>query len=197
MAAEGMIGMDRGDEARELADEEIELARRAGTPRALGMALRVAGLVRGDRRLLEEAVATLERGPSPLEAARARISLGAMLRRRGECETARDQLRQALDEADRAGALPLAEEAREELVATGARPRRPRLSGRDALTASELRVASRAAQGHTNREIAQFLFVTVKTVETHLRSAYRKLGIASRGELASALDTGATAGTRS
>jgi DNA-binding CsgD family transcriptional regulator len=96
-----------------------------------------------------------------------------------------------LHEADRAGATALAQEAREELVATGARPRRPRLTGRDALTASELRVASRAAQGHTNREIAQLLFVTVKTVETHLANAYRKLGITSRAQLPSMLDTSA------
>jgi ATP/maltotriose-dependent transcriptional regulator MalT len=187
-AAEAMLRVSRGDEARELADEEVELARRAGTPRALGMALRVAGLVRQDQRLLEEAVATLERGPSPLETARARISLAATLRGAGRPDIARDQLRHALDEADRAGASALAREARDELVAAGARPRRARLSGRDALTASELRVASRAAEGRTNREIAQALFVTVKTVETHLGNAYRKLGIASRAELQRALD---------
>jgi DNA-binding CsgD family transcriptional regulator len=191
MAAEAMIRFDGGDQARELADEEVRLARRAGAPRALGMALRVAGLVHQDRGLLEQAVATLEDGPSPLETARARISLGENLRRNRRRESARDQLRQALHEADRAGATALAQEAREELVATGARPRRPRLTGRDALTASELRVASRAAQGHTNREIAQLLFVTVKTVETHLANAYRKLGITSRAQLPSVLDTSA------
>ena len=191
MAAEGMIRLSRGDEARRLADEEVELARRAGTPRALGMALRVAGLVRQDRARLEEAVAMLESGPSALETARARIALGAVLRRERKRKAAVDQLRKALDEADRAGAGALAAEAREELLAAGARPRRARLSGRDALTPSELRVASRAAQGLTNRDIAQSLFVTVKTVEAHLGSAYRKLGIASRAELPDALDGGA------
>ncbi len=98
-------------------------------------------------------------------------------------------LRAALDEADRLRAEPLAVEAREELLTAGARPRRPRLSGRDALTASELRVASRAAGGMSNREIAQSLFVTVKTVETHLRNGYRKLEIGSRKELPDALET--------
>ena len=114
-----------------------------------------------------------------------------MLRRERKRKAAVDQLRKALDEADRAGAGALAAEAREELLAAGARPRRARLSGRDALTPSELRVASRAAQGRTNRDIAQSLFVTVKTVEAHLGSAYRKLGIASRAELPDALDGGA------
>jgi DNA-binding CsgD family transcriptional regulator len=123
-------------------------------------------------------VAVLESGPSPLETARARMALGGLLRRQRRPGLAREQLRQALDEADRTGATALAGEAREELLAAGARPRRARLSGRDALTASELRVASRAADGASNREIAQSLFVTVKTVETHLGNAYRKLGVA-------------------
>jgi DNA-binding CsgD family transcriptional regulator len=187
MAAEGMIRDGRADEARELAEEEVALARRAGTPRAVGMALRVAGLVLQDRPLLEEAVAVLDSGPSPLETARARVALGGLLRRQRGPGLAREQLRQALDEADRAGATALAGEAREELLAAGARPRRARLSGRDALTASELRVASRAADGASNREIAQSLFVTVKTVETHLGNAYRKLEVSSRAELPDAL----------
>ena len=187
-AAESMLRTGRVDAAAELADEEVRLARRFGTPRALGMALRVAGLVRGQRDLLTEAVEVLEGGPSPLETARARVALGAALQRQREPRPARQVLRQALDAADRAGAGPLAEEAREELVAAGARPRRARLSGRDALTASELRVATRAAEGRSNREIAQALFVTVKTIEAHLGNAYRKLGIASRAELAAALE---------
>jgi DNA-binding CsgD family transcriptional regulator len=190
MAAEALLRLDRGGEARLLAEEEVELARRAGTPRALGMALRVAALVERDAALLEESVALLDSGPSPLEAARARIALGGLLRRSRRREAAREHLRRALDEADRLGAGALAAEAREELLAAGARPRRARISGRDSLTASELRVASRAAEGRTNREIAQELFVTVKTVETHLGNAYRKLGIGSRAELPAALELG-------
>jgi DNA-binding CsgD family transcriptional regulator len=192
MAAEAMIGLGRLDEARALADEEVELARRAGLPRALGMALRVAGLVRQEVGLLEQAVAALGDGTCPLESARARISLGAMLRRARRRADARDQLRRGLDEADRAGGTALAALAREELLAAGARPRRTRLSGRDALTASELRVASLAAEGRTNREIAQSLFVTVKTVETHLGNAYRKLGVGARAELPEALGAAAS-----
>jgi DNA-binding NarL/FixJ family response regulator len=187
MAAEGLLRAGRVDEAQPLADEEVALARAAEGPRALGMALRVAGLVHGDQELLEEAVATLEPGPSPLETARAQAALGAMLRRRGSPKVARGHLKAALDGADRAGASALADEARAELIASGGRPRRARLSGPDALTASELRVATLAAAGSTNREIAQALFVTVKTVESHLAGAFRKLEISSRSELGSAL----------
>jgi DNA-binding NarL/FixJ family response regulator len=84
--------------------------------------------------------------------------------------------------------MTLAARAREELTVAGARPRRDALRGRDALTSSELRVARMAAGGATNRQIAEALFITLRTVETHLTSSYAKLGIASRRELATALD---------
>ncbi|MET8678030.1 helix-turn-helix transcriptional regulator [Streptomyces sp. NPDC004647] len=82
-------------------------------------------------------------------------------------------------------------------MAAGARPRRAVLSGPAALTASELRVARMAAAGSTNREIAQALFVTRRTVEVHLTSTYRKLGITSRQALRETIDhvTEPTAGT--
>ena len=92
-----------------------------------------------------------------------------------------------MEEARRCGAVPLAERARDELLALGARPRRFVMSGADALTASERRVAAMAASGMTNREIAQALFVTQKTVEVHLSHAYQKLDIRSRRELGAAL----------
>jgi DNA-binding NarL/FixJ family response regulator len=75
----------------------------------------------------------------------------------------------------------------EELAAAGARPRTPRRTGLEALSASERRVARLAAEGLTNRDIAQALFVTTKTVEVHLSAAYRKLGVTSRGELPAVL----------
>jgi DNA-binding NarL/FixJ family response regulator len=103
-----------------------------------------------------------------LEQAKALVALGAALRRTGSRAEAREPLREALDLAERCGALALAERAREELRATGARPRRSILRGVDALTASELRIARMAAEGLTNREIAQELFVTIRTVEMHL-----------------------------
>jgi DNA-binding CsgD family transcriptional regulator len=73
------------------------------------------------------------------------------------------------------------------LLACGARPRRLLRTGVDALTPSELRVAQLAAAGHSNREIAQALFVSRKTVETHLGGIYRKLGVNAREHLAAKL----------
>ena len=93
--------------------------------------------------------------------------------------------------AFRCGALALAEHARDELVACGARPRRLVRTGVDALTASELRVARLAAGGASNREIAQALYVSRKTVETHLGAIYRKLDVSARerlGDLLAAAD---------
>ena len=96
-------------------------------------------------------------------------------------------LREGLDLAHSLGGIALADQARHELVIAGARPRRDALRGRDALTPSELRVARLAAAGQTNRQIAQALFVTQRTVENHLTNAYAKLGIGSRPDLAAAL----------
>ena len=122
-----------------------------------------------------------------LDHARSLVDLGALLRRANKRSEARDVLRQALDSAHRLGARPLAERAETELRATGARPRRVVLTGLEALTASERRVAELAAQDLTNREIAQQLFVTARTVEGHLTSVFRKLRITSRDELSAAL----------
>ena len=81
------------------------------------------------------------------------------------------------------------ERASQELTIAGARPRRHTLIGRDALTPSELHVSQLAAQSRTNREIAEALFLTLRTVETHLTNSYTKLGITSRRQLPGALET--------
>ncbi|WFE27704.1 AAA family ATPase [Solwaraspora sp. WMMD791] len=178
--------------ARTLAAEELDLARRFKDPCSLGIALRTAGMVaKGTERvaLLHEAVNTLESTSARLHHAHALVEYGAALRRAGERIAAQDPLRQALHHAKRCGAQPLASRAIEELTAAGARPRRATLSGSDALTAQELRVARLAAQGATNRDIAQQLFVTRRTIEIHLTSAYRKLNITSRHQLPAALAT--------
>ena len=124
--------------------------------------------------------------PAKLEHAKARTELGAALRRANRRAAAREQLRQAVELATICGAASLGR-AERELLATGARPRRVALSGVASLTPSERRVAEMAAEGPTNREIAQALFVTQRTVEVHLTSIYRKLGISSRSQLAAAL----------
>jgi DNA-binding CsgD family transcriptional regulator/tetratricopeptide (TPR) repeat protein len=189
-AAFAKLQLGERDEALRLAGEELELARTWGAPRALGAALRAAGTVEGGEQglaLLEEAVEVLSESPAKLEHAKARADLGAALRRANRRSQAREQLRHAVELATICGATSLAERAESELLATGARPRRIALSGVDSLTPSERRIAEMAAEGPTNREIAQELFVTQRTVEVHLTSIYRKLGISSRSQLAAAL----------
>ena len=183
-----------GEAARRLAEEELELARAFGAPRALGIAKRAAGVIAGGDRgalLLREAIDEFERGDARLERARALTDLGALLRRRNRRTEAGELLREALDAAHRLGAKALADQAETELRATGARPRRVVLTGLDSLTASERRIAELAGQGLTNREIAQTLFITARTVEGHLTHVFRKLMIESRDELPAALAGGA------
>lgn len=178
------------DRAEELVAEEVGLARAFGAPHALGVALRSAGLIRrgGDGLdQLAEAAAVLERAGTWLELARTLTEQGASLRRAGRRRDAREPLRRGLDLATRCGAVGISRRAREELIAAGAKPRRERISGVEALTASELRVAQLAAQGLSNRQIAQALFITMSTVSAHLGHAYAKLDIGDRAELASAL----------
>jgi class 3 adenylate cyclase/DNA-binding CsgD family transcriptional regulator len=185
-ASTALLALDRHDEARPYAADELSLAQQWGAPRTLGKSLVACGLVEGGEdglTLLREAVAELEPSQARLEHAKALVELGAALRRANQRSESREPLRQGLELATRCGATPLAERAETELLATGARPRRIALSGVESLTPSERRVAQMAAEGNTNREIAQALFVTTKTVEVHLSSAYRKLGISSRSQL--------------
>lgn len=130
---------------------------------------------------------TREQPVGPIRA-RVLLELGAALRRQGRGLEAGRQLREALDVADRCAAAALVSRAREELRLLGARPRRARLSGAEALTPGERRVCRLAATGSSNREIAQALFLSVRTVETHLTHAYQKLCVNARADLAAALE---------
>jgi DNA-binding CsgD family transcriptional regulator len=189
-AALAHIALGDTHEARRLAREEVELTRAFGRPGALGIALRYQGLVEGGDRglaLLAEAVQVLECAHSPVELARTLTDHGAALRRAGRRTPARTQLERGLDLAHHWGARRIADRARAELVAAGAKPRRDAITGRDALTASELRVARLAAAGMTNRQIAQALFITTKTAAVHLTRVYRKLGVSRRAQLPGAL----------
>ncbi len=177
-------------EALALADEQLRLATMFGAPRGLGVALRVRGLAVGGKKgieVLSEAVAVLGNSVGRLEHARALTDLGAALRRANRRSDAQEPLREGLSLARRCGAFALAQRAHDELEATGARPRKILRTGVDALTPSERRIARMAADGMANKEIAQALFVTVRTVETHLSHTYVKLEIDSRGQLAGAL----------
>lgn len=129
----------------------------------------------------------LEDSPSRIEAARSHVELGSALRRAGKRGRARTSLREGAELAQRCGAVRLAARAHEELLAAGAKPRSTALSGVDSLTPSEKRVAAMAAEGMGNREIAQALFVTLRTVEMHLSNAFRKLDLSSRTQLVDAL----------
>jgi DNA-binding CsgD family transcriptional regulator len=185
-----MVSSEEPAEARRLVSAELADARRLGYARSTGVALRTLGLLEGGAkgtRRLEQSAQALEGSPARLEHARTLVELGAALRRGGERAAARESLRAGLDVALAGGAERLAERARTELAASGGRPRRLRSSGRDALTPSELRVAQLAAEGRTNNEVAQALFVTPKTIDTHLSHVYSKLGISSRRALSEAL----------
>jgi DNA-binding CsgD family transcriptional regulator len=194
-AASALADLGRRGEALKLAEEELELAREFGAPRAIGIALRVSGVIEGGETglaRLREAVGVLADSPARLEQARALADLGVVLRRGRRIVEAREPLRLASDLARRCGANGLAELARTELRIAGGRPRRSNVSGVDALTTNELRVAMMAAEGRSNGEIAKALFVSRKTIEKHLSAAYRKLGITTRNDLAGALAAGAT-----
>jgi len=190
-AAQALLRLGARERARELARAELADVQVFGAARARGIACRVSGLTEGGERgleLLRESVAALRDSPAVLELAHSLTELGAALRRAGERAAAREPLAEALDLAVRCGARRLAARAREELTATGARPRREWRTGVEALTPSELRIVRLAADGRTNREIAYELYVTLKTVEGHLSRAYAKLGIDGRGQLTRVLE---------
>ncbi len=179
-------GTDRHHDGIELATAELQLAEGCGVQRARGRALRALGLLEGGAaglELLRAAVAGFELSAGRLELGWAHLELGAALRRAGRRREARDPLDRALQRAHASGAELLAERCREELRALGARPRSAMLTGTASLTPAERRVCRLATEGLRNKEIAQALFVSLKTVETHLRSSYRKLDIKSRSEL--------------
>jgi DNA-binding CsgD family transcriptional regulator len=189
-AAVALASLGRREQARQLVADELAAARRFGAHSTVGISLRAAGVVEAGVTgisYLREAVSHLELSPARLEHARALAELGAALRRAGKRREAQHMLRQALDLADRCGDQTIANQARTELLISGARPRRARIAGLEALTASERRVAQLAADGLTNREIAQALFVSLPTVVTHLGHCYQKLDIRSRRDLANAL----------
>ncbi|HEY1276279.1 MAG TPA: AAA family ATPase [Thermoleophilaceae bacterium] len=188
--APALASLDESETAAGLAREQLAVSRLVGAPGALGRSLRTAGLAtRGEEglALLEEAVAVLEGSSARLELAHALADLGAELTRAGRRRDGRAAQRRAIQLAEECGALALAESARAELHAGPGRRPRAELTGPGALTAAEWRVCRQVAEGHTNREVAQTLFVTEKTVEQHLSSAYNKLGIRSRYQLPAAI----------
>jgi DNA-binding CsgD family transcriptional regulator len=188
-AARALVALGDHTDARELAEAELARAERWGSPSARAGALRALALAVGGAdglQLLEQAVALLAGSPRQLDRAHALGELGAGLRRANRRAAAREPLREALRLARACGAGALARRAYDELQASGERVRRWTPIGVASLTPSERRVAELAASGMTNRQIAQTLFLSVKTIEAHLSAAYDKLGIRTRQQLAGA-----------
>lgn len=178
------------DLAVAVAEGVVAQATRWGEPGALGVALRDAGRIGTGKAALDQlhaGVELLEGSVLRLELAVARAELGAALRRDGHRNDARRVLTEAVDLAHRCGARPVLERAQDELRLAGGRPRRLATTGVEALTPAEYRVARQAADGLTNTEVCQALFLTRSTVEKHLSSVYRKLDISSRDQLAGLL----------
>lgn len=187
-AAMGMYAAGDLGRARACVQEAHQLAVQSEVPTRIASALRTQAKLEKDpaaqARLLWDAVEQLEHSEAILDRAHVLVDLGSAQRRMGRRRDCREVLRRGGDLARRCGAWALADHAADELAASGARRPARAITGIDALTPAERRVAEFAAAGRSNREIAELLFVTRKTVEVHLGSVYRKLGISGRGDLA-------------
>jgi DNA-binding CsgD family transcriptional regulator len=188
---EAAMRCDRPKIARAALDDFSPLAAAAGTPWALGMLARCRALVAGDDpaadMAYEQSVDYLQRTPVDLALARSRLVYGEWLRRQRRRRDARAQLRAALESFERMRARGFASRARAELAATGEQAQARSDSSGLQLTPQELQIAQLAAIGAANREIATRLFLSAATVDYHLRSVYRKLGVSRRVLLAQAL----------
>jgi len=199
-AVRAAVALGDIDRARAIAVEGTRRAEVVGSPRTVALAYRADALVRsGAERVarLEQAAEVAARGPARLVHAIVLCDLGAALRRSRRARDAREPLRQGLQLARECGATAVAERALAELDATGARRRTEPAWGVEALTPREHELARLAARDCSNTEIAERLFITRKTVESHLGAVYRKLDITSRRELADALSQPASASPES
>lgn len=186
-AAAAHLALGDAPAAHALIEQELDLARQSRIPRALGVALRAAGRAAEGTRgldLLGEAVSVLTATPARLDLARTLGDLGVALLRRDDRSGARNALQRGLELATGCGATALATRLRGLLHEAGGRAARP---GGNLLTPGEERVSALAVQGYSNKQIAELLVVSLRTVETHLTGAYRKFGIAGRHHLAAAM----------
>jgi DNA-binding CsgD family transcriptional regulator len=187
---EALVQCARGEEATAVAAAYRERAAAKGQPWALARSARTLGLVADDATFaqwFEEALRWHDSTPDTFERARSELAYGERLRRARRRSDARPHLRAALAGFHQLGAEPWAERARLELAATGETARKRDPSTLDQLTPRELQIALDLAAGLTTREAAAKLYLSPKTIEYHLRSVYRKLGVASRAELAEVL----------
>jgi DNA-binding NarL/FixJ family response regulator len=188
--ARALIAVGRREEGRELAEAEVVWAETQRIAGAHAQALIALAQALDPAAALEalEAALRVAAGASDEVGALAAYAFGAALRRAGKRTDARRELTAARELATRIDGMLLAEAATAELIVAGGRPRRVRAAGVESLTPSERRVAEHAAAGLSNREIAETLFVTRKTVELHLGNVFGKLSIRSRTQIAGILD---------
>ena len=191
--AEAARNIGRLDEARErVAQIETSAGARPGAWVDLGLrhARALLANTAGAGERFEEALA-IDLTRWPFQRARIQLAFGQWLRRQRHVAESRAVLREARDTFDALGSAPWSDQARSELRASGERSRRRVPEARDQLTTQELQIAQLAAQGLSNREIGQRLFLSHRTISTHLYRVFPKLGITSRAELSGALRTSA------
>ena len=180
----------RPEEAISATERLHDAATATGRAWACAAALRCRGLLAPDDELDAVFGAALEahgQTEAPFQLARTELAYGRRLRRGRRRVNARDQLRRASNTFERLGARAWLEAARRELAASGETLRAATPDVRDLLTPQELQIARRVADGMTNREVAASLFLSSKTIESHLQNAYRKLGVHSRTQLSKRL----------
>ena len=181
---EALARASRTEEAEALLSDRVNVARRTGRPHAIAEFLRCAGVLHADEASFREALEWHERWPNRWQRARTELCYGELLRRLKRRADARGSLRAALEGFEAVGSELWADRARAELRATGERARRRDPSTLDELTPQELQVARLVATGLTNRDVAARLFLSPKTIETHLAHVFRKTGVRTRAALA-------------
>ncbi len=186
---EAYLRLGRREDAQAAADRMERAAGGKDQPWAMARSARCRGMLAHEHfeQCFEAAISLHEQTPDTFEMACTRLAYGARLRRSRQRRGAREQLRAALEMFEALGAMPWVSIATRELDASGERARRRDASTRDELTHQELHIAQLLAEGRTTREAAAALFLSPKTIEYHLRSIYRKLGVKSRADLAGAL----------
>jgi ATP/maltotriose-dependent transcriptional regulator MalT len=190
-AVEAAVRCGAFDVAATSLDRLAVRASATATPWALGLLARCQALMADDDRaegLYRHAVDLLSRTSVTTDLARTYLLYGEWLRRQKRRIDARHQLRTAYEMFSGMGAAAFAERARMELVATGERARKRTVDTGSALTPREAQIASLAARGATNSEIAAQLFLSATTIDYHLRHIYQKLAITSRRHLGRVLD---------
>jgi DNA-binding CsgD family transcriptional regulator len=187
---EALIALDRLDEAELVIDDLLQRASASESPHAVAIAKRCEGLLLAAGGHLESAIDALDLALAehagqrlPLQVGRTLLAKGSLERRAKRKTTAKQTLEQALAVLEPLGAVLWVARARDQLARIGLR----RAVVTEGLTPAQERVAALAAGGATNREIAQTLYMSGRTVESHLTTVYRELGIRSRAQLAAAL----------